>query len=217
MTTSNPGSVNQQPLYGCTSCYEECTYPADHLHVHDSECWCDLCWDARRDDFPDQPDWGDLEPYTPALQAECEKLRQQVETFQGLKPAMPPRPPTGEGLPRYGLRWNGPSQPLSVPMDDGYWTPWHLAQGECEKLREDAEATRKSVKLLNYLFARNIIAMQSAVIEWEKGKGAAAGTQWIWNNLFGPGQIPDEDETDAQAYFDREIEPLDAAMQGGKP
>lgn len=72
------------------------------------------------------------------LKAECEKLRQQVETFQGLKPAMPPRPPTGEGLPRYGLRWDGPSQPLSVPMDDGYWTPWHLAQGECEKLRKEA-------------------------------------------------------------------------------
>lgn len=86
-------------------------------------------------------------------------------------------------------------------------------QAECEKLRRDAEATRKSVKLLNYLFARNIIAMQSAVIEWEKGKGAAAGMQWIWNTLFGPGQIPDEDETDAQAYFDREIEPLDTAMQ----
>jgi len=81
-------------------------------------------------------------------------------------------------------------------------------QAECEQLRKDAEATRKSVKLLNYLFARNIIAMQSAVIEWEKGKGAAAGMQWIWNTLFGPGLIPDEDETDAQAYFDREMEPF---------
>lgn len=90
---------------------------------------------------------------------------------------------------------------------------YEALQAECEKLREDAEATRKSVKLLNYLFARNIIAMQSAVIEWEKGKGAAAGMQWIWNTLFGPGQIPDEEETDAQAYFDREIEPLDAALQ----
>lgn len=90
---------------------------------------------------------------------------------------------------------------------------YEALQAECEKLRRDAEATRKSVKILNYLFARNIIAMQSAVIEWEKGKGAAAGMQWIWNTLFGPGQIPDEDGTDAQAYFDREIEPLDAAMQ----
>jgi len=75
MTTSKPGSVNQQPLYGCTSCYEECIYPADHLHVYDNECWCDLCWDERRWEFPDQPSWNDLEPYTPALQAECKELR----------------------------------------------------------------------------------------------------------------------------------------------
>lgn len=54
------------------------------------------------------------------LEAECERLR-------GLLPEMPPRPPEGSGLPRYGLRWNGPQQPLAVPMDDGYWTPWHLA------------------------------------------------------------------------------------------
>lgn len=44
-----------------------------------------------------------------------------------LKPDFPPFPPEGEGLPRYGLRWNGPDKPLAVPMEDGYWTPWHLA------------------------------------------------------------------------------------------
>lgn len=67
---------------------------------------------------------AELEQYLSAgiaqLEAECERLR-------GLLPEMPPRPPEGSGLPRYGLRWNGPQQPLAVPMDDGYWTPWHLA------------------------------------------------------------------------------------------
>lgn len=48
--------------------------------------------------------------------------------LQGLKPELPPRPPEGDGLPRYGLRWNGPTEPLPVPMADGYWTPWHLAE-----------------------------------------------------------------------------------------
>ena len=62
----------------------------------------------------------DLHPRFNELRAECENLR-------GLMPEMPPRPPDGDGLPRYGLRWNGPGVPLSVPMDDGYWTPWHLA------------------------------------------------------------------------------------------
>jgi hypothetical protein len=51
---------------------------------------------------------------------ECERLR-------GITPAIPPFPPDGDGLPRYGIRWDGPKSPLAVPMDDGYWTPWHLA------------------------------------------------------------------------------------------
>lgn len=51
-----------------------------------------------------------------------------AEATAGLKPEVPPRPPEGDGLPRYGLRWNGPTEPLPVPMADGYWTPWHLAE-----------------------------------------------------------------------------------------
>jgi hypothetical protein len=51
----------------------------------------------------------------------------EVERLRGLQPDIPPRAPEGAGLPRYGLRWNSPSQPLAVPMDDGYWTPYHLA------------------------------------------------------------------------------------------
>lgn len=66
----------------------------------------------------------------------CDALQQQVEALRGLVPDMPPRPPEGDGLPRYGLRWNGPSQPLSVPMDDGYWTPWHLAYQKVESALE---------------------------------------------------------------------------------
>jgi hypothetical protein len=54
-------------------------------------------------------------------------LLAEIERLKGLQPDWPPRPPEGSGLPRYGLRWNGPQQPLAVPMDDGYWTPWHLA------------------------------------------------------------------------------------------
>lgn len=62
------------------------------------------------------------------LRAEIESLNEEIQRLKGLQPEGPPRPPEGEGLPRYGLRWNGPQQPLSVPMDDGYWTPWHLAE-----------------------------------------------------------------------------------------
>lgn len=75
MTANKPGALNQKPLYGCTSCFEDYSWPAEDLRVHDSECWCGQCWEESRWEFPDRPSWSDLEPYTPALQAEREKLR----------------------------------------------------------------------------------------------------------------------------------------------
>lgn len=48
-------------------------------------------------------------------------------------PAFPPRPPVTKGhnnptgLTRWGIQWNGPEQAIALPMDDGYWTPWHVA------------------------------------------------------------------------------------------
>lgn len=74
-----------------------------------------------------------------SVTAERDRLCAEVEALRGLVPDFPPRPPDGEGLPRYGLRLNGPQQPLSVPMADGYWTPWHLAHAEVEALRKDKE------------------------------------------------------------------------------
>lgn len=63
-----------------------------------------------------------------------EDAQRAIAELRGLVPELPPRPPEGDGMPRYGLRWNGPRQPVSVPMADGYWTPWHLAEAECERL-----------------------------------------------------------------------------------
>lgn len=57
-----------------------------------------------------------------------DELLSEVARLKGLEPQLPPYPPEGHGLPRYGLRWNGPDKPLAVPMDDGYWTPFHLAE-----------------------------------------------------------------------------------------
>lgn len=75
MTTNNPGTVIQQPLFGCASCYEDVSYPADHLHVYNGECWCEICWDEVTHEIADGLDWSKLEPFKPALQAECEELR----------------------------------------------------------------------------------------------------------------------------------------------
>jgi len=51
------------------------------------------------------------------------------------QPVLPQFPPEGEGMPRYGLQWNGPESPVTVLIDDGYWTPWHLANAENERLQ----------------------------------------------------------------------------------
>ncbi|MBU0808732.1 MAG: hypothetical protein KKD30_02285 [Gammaproteobacteria bacterium] len=67
-----------------------------------------------------------------ALAADNKRLQAECQMLRGLTPEAPPRPPEGEGLPRFGLRWNGPGQPVSVPMDDGYWTPWHLAKSAAD-------------------------------------------------------------------------------------
>lgn len=78
-------------------------------------------------------------------EAERDALHAEAEALRGLTPELPPRPPEGAGLPRYGLRWNGPAQPLSVPMDDGYWTPWHLAEALRAEIEElDALCNRQS-------------------------------------------------------------------------
>ena len=63
----------------------------------------------------------------------------------------------------------------------------------------------KLIKDLGSIIHDNVVTMQAAYIEWQHGKGAESAMEWIANSLFGPGQIPDEDEPygkEAQAYFD---------------
>ena len=48
----------------------------------------------------------------------------------------------GCGMPRYGIRWDGPTEPVAVPMEDGYWTPWHLAHREIERLERELSDER---------------------------------------------------------------------------
>lgn len=71
------------------------------------------------------------------LRAELEEALAEVERLRGVPSELPPRPPDGFGLPRYGIRWNGPTEPLSVPLNRGYWTPWHLAAAEIDRLGEE--------------------------------------------------------------------------------
>lgn len=81
------------------------------------------------------------------------------------------------------------------------------------KLKADNESARMRIKELDLLFGRYLLGMRSAVIEMNHGKGAEAAMSWIVNGLTGPGQLPPEDETHAQAYFDREIVAVDSGME----
>ena len=99
----------------------------------------------------------------------------EIDQLKGLMPDWPPRPPDGEGLPRYGLRWNGPQQPLAVPMNDGYWTPWHLAhqlKAEVDSLTREAdrqyttiEAYRKDAERYRWLCERFGVTKLPCAIE----------------------------------------------------
>ncbi len=74
-----------------------------------------------------------------------------AERLRGIKPELPPYPgeePHREKLPRYGLRWNGPTEPLATPMLDGYWTPYHMAAAI--KAKWQAEALENAIRELPY-------------------------------------------------------------------
>jgi len=92
-----------------------------------------------------------------------------------------------------------------------------------EALLAERDAAQMRVKELDLLFGRYLLAMKAAVIDADQ-RGDEEGMRWIYNSLAGPGELPAEDEIDAQAFFDREIKPINeamaellAALQGEQP
>ena len=92
----------------------------------------------------------------------------------------PPSQEEGETrmpLPRYGLQWNGPEEPVPTEMEDGYWTPWHLANEAITKLQREVdvqaywgprwEAEYRRVKELRELLA--------AIKGWDESQAAKEG------------------------------------------
>lgn len=80
------------------------------------------------------------------------------------------------------------------------------------ELQSENEYIRKRFKETDLMFGKNILVMQAAIIEWQGTGDAKNGLAWIYNTLFGPGELPDEAEKDAQAYFDRKYAPLDEEL-----
>ncbi|HHN8610767.1 TPA: ead/Ea22-like family protein [Klebsiella quasipneumoniae] len=86
------------------------------------------------------------------------------------------------------------------------------AQQRNAELEAQKEYIRKRYQQLDLLIGKNILVMQAAIIEWQATGDAKNGLAWIYNTLFGPGELPDEAEKDAQAYFDRKYAPLDEEL-----
>lgn len=80
------------------------------------------------------------------------------------------------------------------------------------ELESDNAYIKNRHKELDLLIGKNILVMQAAIIEWQGTGDARKGLAWIYNTLFGPGELPDESEKDAQAYFDRKYGPLDEEL-----
>jgi len=115
--------------------------------------------------------------------------------------------------------------------------PYEMAMGDelsrrqfyarAQALLAERDAARMRVKELDLLFGRYLLAMKAAVIDADQ-RGDEEGMRWIYNSLAGPGELPPDDEVDAQAFFDREIKPINdgmaevmayhrAALQGEQP
>mgnify|MGYP003630098738 CR=1 FL=1 len=95
-----------------------------------------------------------------------QQVTEENEHLRGLTPDLPPYPPEGGGLPRYGLRWNGPGQPLSVPFDDGYWTPWHLAAARIAELEQ--KGNNLYDQLRQWLATESDVDSLSAMETWRQ-------------------------------------------------
>lgn len=86
------------------------------------------------------------------------------------------------------------------------------AEKRIAELTGENEYIRKRFIESDLLFGKNLLVMQAAIIEWQGTGDARKGLAWIYNTLFGPGELPDESEKDAQAYFDRKYGPLDEEL-----
>lgn len=80
------------------------------------------------------------------------------------------------------------------------------------KLQSENAYIRNRFKELDLLIGKNILVMQAAIIEWQSTGDAKSGLAWIYNTLFGPGELPDESEKDAQDYFNRKYAPIDEKL-----
>ncbi|EBE6211403.1 ead/Ea22-like family protein [Salmonella enterica subsp. enterica serovar Stanley] len=95
---------------------------------------------------------------------------------------------------------------------DALYKKLEAAEKRNAKLQSENAYIRNRFKELDLLIGKNILVMQAAIIEWQATGDAKSGLAWIYNTLFGPGELPDESEKDAQAYFNLKYAPIDEKL-----
>ena len=73
------GKVDQEPLFGCTDCYEHVSLPASELRVYEDQCYCQGCWEYG--DLGRDTDYSDLPSFKPAEQDLHEALSDIVSNI----------------------------------------------------------------------------------------------------------------------------------------
>jgi hypothetical protein len=69
-------------------------------------------------------------------------------------------------LKRYGIEWTGPKTPIAVPMKDGHWTPWHLAQERIAELEKTEPLLQKVLDCCDGLHCEITQANYGAAKNW---------------------------------------------------
>lgn len=95
------------------------------------------------------------------IAAELAGRDREIARLKGVKPELPLPSLDDEKLPRYGLRYNGPTEPLSTPFDDGYWTPWHLA----DAIRQENDRLKESLAIHQRMLAGGVLYSMEELIE----------------------------------------------------
>lgn len=86
------------------------------------------------------------------------------------------------------------------------------AESKCRELAAEKAYIRNRCKELNLLIGKNILVMQAEILECQATGDAKNGLAWIYNTLFGPGELSDESEKDTQVYFGRKYAPIDEEL-----
>ena len=91
-----------------------------------------------------EKEFAELEARLATAEAEVVRLRGQVAALKGRVPDLPVVFRRGDPLPRFGIRWSSPTEPICVPMDDGYWTVWHYADAALAEIVRERNDYRSS-------------------------------------------------------------------------